>query len=85
MSQYRPSVLVNPNYATNGISSDTQQAGWYQVLPNSSNLALRTSYSNIGLSGEIRLNTSVLPNVFQGCTNLTNVTLSSTSFSLSVL
>jgi len=67
MSQYRPSVLVNPNYATNGISSDTRQAGWYQVLPNSSNLALRTSYSNIGLSGEIRLNTSVLPNVFQGC------------------
>lgn len=66
MSQYKSSILVNPNYATNGISSDTQQAGWYQVSPNSSNLALRVSYSNIGLSGEVRLNTSVLPNVFQG-------------------
>lgn len=66
MSQYKSSILVNPNYATNGISSDTKQAGWYQIAPNTSNLALRVNYSNIGLSGEIRLNTSVIPNVFQG-------------------
>jgi len=78
MSQYRPSILVNPNYATNGLSSDTKQAGWYQITPNSSNLALRASYSNIGLSGEIRLNTSVLPNVFQGCNGSAWVDFNST-------
>jgi len=64
MSQIKPSILVNPNYATNGISTDTRQAGWYQIEPNSSNLALRVNYSNIGLAGEIRLNTS--SGVFQG-------------------
>jgi len=74
----RPSILINPNYATNGISSDTQQAGWYQVSPTSSNLALRTSYSNIGISGEIRLNTSVLPNVFQGNNGYAWVTFNAT-------
>lgn len=64
MSQIKPSILVNPNYATNGINTDTQQAGWYQVAPNSSNLALRVNYSNIGLSGEIQLNTTT--GIFQG-------------------
>jgi hypothetical protein len=64
MSQYKSSILVNPLYTTNNL--DTQQAGWYQITPNTSNLALRVNYSNIGLSGEIRLNTSVLPPVFQG-------------------
>jgi len=64
MSQIKPSILVNPNYSTNGISTDKQQAGWYQIAPNSSNLALRVNYSNIGLSGEIQLNTTT--GVFQG-------------------
>ena len=64
MSQLKPSILINPQYATNTL--DTQQAGWYQVSPNASNLALRVNYSNIGLQGEIRLNTTTLPNVFQG-------------------
>jgi hypothetical protein len=64
MSQIKPSILVNPNYTTNGISSDTQQAGWYQVSPNSSSLALRVNNSNIGLSGEIQLNTTA--SKFQG-------------------
>ena len=64
MSQLKPSILINPQYATNTL--DTQQAGWYQVSPNASNLALRVNYSNIGLQGEIRLNTSTLPPVFQG-------------------
>ena len=52
MSQMKSSILINPNYATNNV--DTQQAGWYQISPNSSNLALRVINSNIGLSGEIR-------------------------------
>lgn len=64
MSQIKSSILVNPNYSTNGISTDKQQAGWYQIAPNSSNLALRVNYSNIGLSGEIQLNTTT--GVFQG-------------------
>jgi len=64
MSTLKPSILINPQYATNTL--DTQQAGWYQVMPNASNLALRVNYSNIGLKGEIRLNTTTLPNVFQG-------------------
>lgn len=64
MSQLKPSILINPQYATN--NNDTQQAGWYQVMPNASNLALRVNYSNIGLKGEIRLNTTILPPVFQG-------------------
>jgi hypothetical protein len=64
MSQLKPSILINPQYATNTL--DTQQAGWYQVSPNSSNIALRVNYSNIGLKGEIRLNTTTLPPVFQG-------------------
>ena len=64
MSQLEPSILINPQYATNNV--DTQKAGWYQISPSSSNLALRVNYSNIGFQGEIRLNTSILPNVFQG-------------------
>ena len=64
MSQLQPSVLVNPAYTTNNI--DTHKAGWYQIQPSSSNIALRVAYSNIGLNGEIRLNTSVIPPVFQG-------------------
>ena len=64
MSQMKPTILTNPEYATNQI--DTQQAGWYQISPNSSDLALRVINSNIGLSGEIRLNTSIMPPVFQG-------------------
>lgn len=57
-------ILVNPHYATNNL--DTKHAGWYQIKPSNSNVALRVAYSNIGLSGEIRLNTSVMPAVFQG-------------------
>ena len=64
MSNLNPSILSNPQYATNNI--DTQQAGWYQIQPSSSNVALRVSNSNIGLSGEIRLNTKVSPYLFQG-------------------
>jgi hypothetical protein len=64
MSQLQPSILVNPAYATNNL--DTHRAGWYQIQPTSSNIALRVAYSNIGLNGEIRLNTSVIPPVFQG-------------------
>ena len=64
MSQIKSTILVNPKITTNGISSDTQQAGWYQISPNSSNLALRVNNSNIGLSGEIQLNTTA--NKFQG-------------------
>ena len=57
-------ILINPAYATNGL--DTQKAGWYQIQPNSSNIALRVSNTNIGLSGEIRLNKTAIPPVFQG-------------------
>jgi hypothetical protein len=64
MSQLQPSILINPAYTTNNI--DIHKAGWYQIQPPSSNIALRVGYSNIGLNGEIRLNTSVIPPVFQG-------------------
>jgi hypothetical protein len=64
MSQLQPSILINPAYTTNNL--DTHKAGWYQIQPPSSNIALRVAYSNIGLNGEIRLNTSVIPPVFQG-------------------
>jgi hypothetical protein len=64
MSTLKPSILINPNYATNNL--DTKQAGWYQIQPTSSNVALRVSHSNIGLSGEIRLNNTVTPPLFQG-------------------
>jgi hypothetical protein len=64
MSSLKPSILINPYYATNNI--DTHKAGWYQIAPSNSNIALRVAYSNIGLNGEIRLNTTVSPAVFQG-------------------
>ena len=64
MSTLIPSILTNPNYATNSLN--VEKAGWYQIQPNSSNLALRVNYTNIGLSGEIRLNNTVSPAVFQG-------------------
>jgi hypothetical protein len=64
MSLLKPSILVNPHYATNNV--DTHQAGLYQIQPSSSNIALRVAYSNIGLNGEIRLNTTHIPPVFQG-------------------
>ena len=64
MTTLIPSLLVNPENATNNL--DTHQAGWYQIQPNNSNIALRVAYSNIGLNGEIRLNTTVSPAVFQG-------------------
>ena len=64
MSQMKPSIHVNPQYATNNI--DTLLGGWYQISPNTSNIALRVSYSNIEMQGEIRLNTSTIPPVFQG-------------------
>jgi hypothetical protein len=64
MSQLQPSILINPAYTTNNL--DTRKAGWYQIQPTNSNVALRVAYSNIGLNGEIRLNTSVIPPVFQG-------------------
>lgn len=64
MSLLKPNILINPQYTTNNV--DTQQAGFYQISPNSSNLALRVNYSNIGLQGEIRINTTTIPPVFQG-------------------
>jgi len=64
MSKLIPTILTNPNYATNTL--DTEKAGWYQIHPNSSNIALRLNYSNIGLNGEIRLNNTVSPAIFQG-------------------
>jgi hypothetical protein len=63
-AQTQPRILTNPQYSTNNV--DPLQTGWYQVQPNSSNIALRVLYSNIGLKGEIRLNTNLSPPVFQG-------------------
>jgi hypothetical protein len=73
----KPSILVNPKYATNNI--DTHKAGWYQIQPNNSNIALRVSNTNIGLSGEIRLNTTESPYVFQGNTGSGWVNFNSTT------
>jgi len=64
MFQSTKSLFINPQYTTNNI--DSQNAGWYQITPNASDLALRVNYSNIELVGEIRLNTTELPYVFQG-------------------
>lgn len=64
MSQLKPCININPLYVTNNI--DSGQAGFYQITPNSSNLATRISYSNITINGEIRLNNTVIPNVFEG-------------------
>lgn len=64
MSQLRPVININPAYATNNIDND--QAGWYQITPNSSNLALRVGTSNIGITGEIYFNSANVTPVFQG-------------------
>ena len=64
MSLLKPSININPTYATNGF--DNGQAGWYQIEPTTSNLALRVSSSNIGMAGEIRLTSNVGSMVFQG-------------------
>jgi len=64
MSISQNTVFNNPENSTNGY--DSHKGGWYKTANNTSNLALRVNYSNIGLAGEIRLNTTVMPNVFQG-------------------
>ena len=76
MSNLKPSILINPQYATNYL--DTKKAGWYQIQPSSSNVALRVSNTNIGLSGEIRLNNTVTPPRFQGNNGSGWVTFNST-------
>lgn len=61
----KPTININPVYTTNNI--DTLQAGLYQIAPNNSNLIVRVNTtSNIGLSGEIKLNTAISPYIFQG-------------------
>ena len=65
MSQLKPYILMNPLYTTNSI--DTNQSGFYQISPNTNNVTLRVGSNQIGLTGEIYLNKSILPNpVFQG-------------------
>jgi hypothetical protein len=76
MSKLIPTILTNPNYATNTL--DTEKAGWYQIQPSSSNVALRVNYSNMGLSGEVRLNNTVSPPVFQGNNGSAWVTFNAT-------
>jgi len=75
MSKLISTIVTNPNYSTNQI--DTKKAGWYQIKPNNSNIALRVSYSNIGLNGEIRLNNTVSPPLFQGNNGVEWVTFNS--------
>lgn len=61
------SINLNPFYTTNNY--DSNNAGIYQISPNNSNLILRANpYNNIGLIGEIRLNTLINPPTFQGYT-----------------
>lgn len=64
MSRLQPSININPAWATNGL--DTAAAGWYQISPITSNLALRVSASNIGLAGEIQFTSNGGALVFQG-------------------
>lgn len=64
MSLIKPSININPEWATNNI--DTGIAGWYQINPFTSNLALRVASSNIGLAGEIQLTSNNGSLVFQG-------------------
>jgi hypothetical protein len=65
MSLLKPTININPAYSSNHI--DTHQAGLYQITPNSSNLAVRVNTTaNIGLAGEIQLNTAINPIRFQG-------------------
>ena len=66
MSRLQPSININPALATNGL--DTGAAGWYQIAPTSSNLALRVASSNIGLKGEIQFTSNAGSLVFQGYT-----------------
>ena len=66
MSRLHPSININPVWATNG--TDTGAAGWYQINPTASNLAMRVASSNIGLSGEIQLTSNGGSFVFQGYT-----------------
>jgi hypothetical protein len=66
MSRLHPSININPVWATNGV--DTGAAGWYQISPSTSNLALRVASSNIGLAGEIQLTSNGGSLVFQGYT-----------------
>jgi hypothetical protein len=77
MWTFKPSININPAYATNNI--DTQQAGLYQIAPNNSNLIVRVNTtSNIGLIGEIRLNSAITPVRFQGYTGSAWVDLNAT-------
>lgn len=64
MSRIQPSININPTWATN--SRDTGAAGWYQISPTTSNLALRVASSNIGLAGEIQFTSNGGSLVFQG-------------------
>lgn len=64
MSKLFPSININPAWATN--SRDTGAAGWYQISPTTSNLALRVASSNIGLAGEIQFTSNGGSLVFQG-------------------
>jgi len=64
MSRLQPSININPALATNG--TDTGAAGWYQISPSTSNLALRVASSNIGLAGEIQFTSNGGSLVFQG-------------------
>lgn len=64
MSLLKPVININPAWATNGLNNNA--AGWYQVTPSSSNLALRVSSSNIGMTGEIQFTSNNGNLVFQG-------------------
>jgi hypothetical protein len=64
MSLLKSSININPAWATNSL--DTGAAGWYQITPTTSNLALRVSTSNIGLAGEIQFTSNSGNLVFQG-------------------
>jgi hypothetical protein len=66
MSRLHPSININPVWATNG--TDYGAAGWYQINPTTSNLALRVASSNIGLAGEIQFTSNGGSLVFQGYT-----------------
>ena len=77
MWTFKPSININPAYATNNI--DTQQAGLYQIAPNHSDLIVRVNTtSNIGLTGEIRLNSAITPGRFQGYNGSSWVDLNAT-------
>lgn len=78
MSLIKPTININPAYATNNINN--KQAGLYQVAPNDSNIVVRVNTtSSIGLSGEIKLNTAVAPVKFQGYNGTTWVDFNATT------